>query len=439
MTPENRSRWRWLAALLLAAWALAGCAASQEAPPPVTPSPSPAPTLTASPAPSPTPVVVSGVVSLWHSWEDETVPALLRRIAEFQKLYPNVLFDVTYVPSADLRLSYQQAALEGRGPTLLIGEAEWGPDLASQGFVADLTPLAGAETLNLLNPAGVETGRYQGALISLPLQLRGVALYRNARLISSAPTTYEELVSLAQEATEGDRFGAALERSFYFSGGHLFGLGGSLFTLDGAPAFDSPQGLAWVNLLQSFHLAGPAIFGSDEDLALFKEGRAGFILEGTWQRQALAEAIGAAYLSIDPWPLAGEGSLSGFVQAEAIYLHPRALQEPHSVSWKFLEYLLTPESQQAVADVGLIPALHGSPVNLASHQVSIADPLIVQAMQALTGGAAYPSLPEMPAVSAQMDIALRSVFEDSLPANQALQAAGQQIIAARTPAPAPTP
>jgi arabinogalactan oligomer/maltooligosaccharide transport system substrate-binding protein len=391
---------------------------------------------TPTPLPSPTSVVVTGTVTIWHSWEEPYVPALLRRIFEFNKLYPNIYFDVQYVPALDLRSAFEQFAQEGHGPSLLIGQAEWGPELYDKGLVADLAGLVPAELLNTLNRAAVGTGRYREALISVPVDIRGVVLYRNQSIIPIAPSTFDEMVSLAKEATRGQRFGAVLDRSFFFSGAHLIGLGGRLMDSEGKPAFNNLKGLEWMILLQAFSEAGPAEFFTDNDLNLFKEGRAGMIIDGTWNRIALAEALGAGNLVIDPWPIHAEGSLSGFVQAESVYLSPDALAEEHAVSLKFLQYFLSPESQAFVAQVGLIPAINGSPVNLAASQVKVDDPLIAQAMLALVDGITFPVVPEMSAYTSQMDIALKSVFEGGVAPEEALKRAEEAILTAlATPEP----
>jgi len=103
---------------------------------------------------------------------------------------------------------------------------------------------------------------------------------------------------------------------------------------------------------------------------------------------------------------------------------------------KFLQFFLSPESQSAVAEVGLIPAINGSPVNLAANQVVISDQLITQAMRALTDGVTYPVMPEMGIYSSQLDISLKSIFDDGVPAQQALQSAEEAINAAlSTPTP----
>ena len=89
-----------------------------------------------------------------------------------------------------------------------------------------------------------------------------------------------------------------------------------------------------------------------------------------------------------------------------------------------------------MAEVGLIPALSGSPVNLAASQVQITDRLMSQSMLALVDGTTYPVIPEINAYSSQLDIALKSIFESGVPPQVALQRAQEAILSsAATPAP----
>ncbi len=389
---------------------------------------SPIATRTPTLTPTPTEVVVSGTISIWHAWEEPYLPALLRRIAVFQEIYPDVQFDVQYIPQIDLKSSFEAASVDGFAPTILIGPAEWGPELYDRDFIAEISNLASSDLLNTLNPAAVGSARYDTDLIGLPLNIEGVVLYRNREIVSNSPATFEELVRLAQNATKGETVGAYLDRSFFFSGGHLYGLGGKLMNTDGTPAFNDENGVSWLNLLKSFERAGPTDYFTDNDLQLFEEGRVGFLIESSRNRNALAEAIGAENLVIDPWPLYENGLLSGFVTSENIYLTPRALDEPHLVSWKFVEFLFNSDSQSAIADVGRIPAISGSPVILAGSQVEVSDPLISQAMFALVEGATFPVIPAAQAYVKPIDVALQSVLNNGVEPEQALQSAYEQVL-----------
>jgi maltose-binding protein MalE len=382
-------------------------------------------------------VVIGGTVSIWHSWDEASMPALVQIIAEFQQQYPNVLFDVLYVPAQDLQARFAEETRNGSGPTVLLGPAEWGPPLYDDGLIENLSGLVSEERLAALNQPALGEGIYADATIGLPVSLQGVVLYRNKDIITISASTFDELVTLAQTSTEGEVIGAILERSFFYSGGHLEGVGGQLMDANYQPAFNDARGLAWIEMLGRFAEAGPPNDFSDEDLERFKEGKVGWIIDGTWNMHNLAAAIGPEKLAIDPWPGYEDGRMSGYVMAENVYLSEAATPETRTAAVRFIDYLLSPEAQTHLAEVQRIPAVSGVTVD-----DPISGPLITQAMAALAGGATYPPVPQIAYYNLNLEIALRSIFLDGVAPSQALQTAEDAILAdlqANFPTPTPTP
>ena len=409
--------------LLVSAVLLAACNQTTPTTLPIQPTASiPLPT-TVQPTLTPTPI--QGTVSIWHSLEEAQVPALEQIITDFQVSYPGIQFDVLYMPLENMQKRYDEAMREGYGPDILFGPASWGPPLFDSGLVMDLSNLAGKDFLTTFNQAALESGRYKEALVGLPFVIRGVTLYRNKTIIPQPASTFDQLVLLAKSATQGEKNGAFLDRGFYFAGGHLLGIDGVLMSPDGMPAFNNEKGIAWLELLKSFEQAGPTDFLSEDDLEAFKEGKVGFIIDGTWNLEAIGAAVGAENLAIDPWPSYRDGYLSGFVQSDNVYLSKSAAQESHAASWKFVEYFLSPEAQTHLTEVGLIPAVSG---------VRVADPvrnvLISQAIAALAGGVPYPIVAAVEAYIGPMDLALRSFFDGRISAPEALKISAETIQAA---------
>jgi len=396
-------------------------------------------TSTATSVATPTQILLSGTISVWHSWQDEQVSVLLQQIAAFQEENPGVQFDVTYIPSIDLRATYEQAALNGQAPSLLIAPAEWGAALYDQGFVADVSSLVSEQLISSLNPAAFEASRYSGAITSLPLHIFGNVIFRNKKIIPTAPTTFDELISFAQVANQGETIGALFDRGFSFSGGHLEGVGGQLMFPDGSPAFNDEKGLAWLQLLQDLGNAGPTEYDGENDIQMFLAGQLGLMIESSRRQGDLAEAIGAEYLTIDPWPIYQDGTLSGFVQSENVYLNPRALEEDQMISWRFAQSLFTPEAQSGLAKAGLIPALLPSYIASAGSEGQIDNVLLAQTMQALAGGATFPARPEMAFYIPYLDIALQSVLNGEASPADALQMAADGIQAELALLPTPAP
>ncbi|MFZ5917197.1 MAG: sugar ABC transporter substrate-binding protein [Chloroflexota bacterium] len=364
---------------------------------------------------------VQGAITLWHAWKESEIPALTKVIEAFQAKYPDVTFDVLYVPFDDLRGKFETAAATGGGPTVLVGAADWGPALYDAELVADVRGMTTTPFLASINEAALGAVKYKGALVGLPQTIKGVVMFRNTSIIEAAPATFDDLVTAAKAATAGDVVGADLEYGFFFSAAHLDGIGGKLMESNGDPAFNDEKGVEWLNLLNSFKEAGPTEYYTDNDVNLFKAGKAGLIIDGTWNMTGLVEAIGAENLAIDPWPTYGDGHLSGYVQTENIYLGANAEGDDQMAAWKFMEFFLSPQAQALLAEVGHIPAAAG---------VEVSDPLMLQAMEAFAGGAAFPVIPEMGAYWGPMDTALKSVFDEGADPAAVLQTAYDTITAA---------
>jgi ABC-type glycerol-3-phosphate transport system substrate-binding protein len=351
-----------------------------------------------------TPPAPGSLVQIWISWDQSKIQALDRVIDSFQDIYPAIRFEVTNFPPEDLRRRYEAAAYHGGGPNLLMASAEWGPAYFENGLVRDLSPFTSEEFLAQINPAALDTGRYEGALISLPVSQQGVVLIRNSALIPSVARTFDELISAARAATRGGNLGAYFDRGAFYSAANLAGLGGDIMDSDQNPAFNGPAGLAWLELLEAYDAAGAVGLNTNRDVDLFKTGRIGYIIEGTWAIDSLALAIGEENLVIDPWPDYGTGHLSGFVQAEAVFLNPNSSANDWYSSMLFMGYLLTPDVQQYLAEFGMIPV------------TMEADPrpmFISQAAYALERGTAFPPVANPHILTAYwegLEMAIQDVF-----------------------------
>ncbi len=362
---------------------------------------------------------MSGVVSLWYSWNESETEALVEVIENFQALHPKVKFDVLYVPFDDLEAKYESAVEEQSGPSILLGPAQWGPSLFDKDNIQDISKFVSNELLLSINPAAIDEVRYRSGLIGLPYAMEGVLLFRNKELISEAPVTYDELVADSLAATQGGEVGAYLDRGVFFSGAHLNGIGGQLADKDGNPSFNNEKGIEWLGLLESFEGAGPTEFNGNQDIELFKEGKVGFIIEGSWNTALFAEAIGSESLSIDPWPEYRTGHLSGYIQTENLYLNAN-LQEPdHLLAMAFLEFFLKRGTQLTLSKVGFIPAISDT---------QVIDPFIQQAMQAFDLGTAYPVFPDVGVYWQPIEEAMVSVFDGDVDPGLALQQANDIIM-----------
>jgi arabinogalactan oligomer/maltooligosaccharide transport system substrate-binding protein len=261
--------------------------------------------------------------------------------------------------------------------------------------------------------------QYKDAIVGLPLGLKGVVLFRNQAIVPEAPTDFEDLVAKATAATAGDVVGADLERGFFFSAAHLNGLGGQLMSPEGDPLFNDEKGVEWAELLNRFTEAGPAEYYTDNDINLFKQAKAGMIIDGSWNMNDIAVAIGEDNLKVDLWP----AGMSGYVQNDNIYMGANSEGDNQSATWALMKYLLTPDAQKLISEnnKGYIPSVAG---------VEVPDRLRQEVVAAFEGGTAFPVIPEMGAYWGPMDTALKSVFDQGSDPAGALTAAEEAINAA---------
>ncbi len=397
---KRKAIWSLLTLMLVGAFALSACGGG----------------TTATEEPS---MSLSGAVTIWHSLKDVEIEALTKVTDAFKAQYPDVTFELLFVPDDDLRNKFETAAATGTGPDILVGSDDWGPALYKAQLVADVSDLRTADVEAVVNTAGLDEGAYDGAQVGLPYNLKGVIMYRNASIIPEAPADVADLLTKAEAATSGDVYGAVIELGPFFVFGDLYGQGGQLMTAAGDPAFNSPEGLAWMNMLKDFSELGPVSINSDNDVNLFKEGKVGIIVDGTWNITPLFEAIGED-LVIDPWP----SGMSGFVQTKYLYLNSNSAGASMDAAKAFMSFMLSDEAQTLLVttDSGFIPVLS---------TVSFDDPLRSAALNTMGGSVPFLVIPEMGAYWGPMENAIRAVVDGTDPA-EALSAAEEAVNASVT-------
>ncbi len=373
------------------------------------------------PRPPLSPPPPGSTVTIWHSWNTAETDILQLVIESFKQIYPDVTFTLQFIPLDDLYDTYQEASYLGQGPSLLLGPAAWGPTLYDQQLVTDLTPFIPPNFLSKINPPALASGQYDNALVSLPLSQHGMVMYRNTQLIPAVPATFDALTSSAIAATHAGKVGSYLERGSQFSAAAIIGLGGRLMDTHGYPAFNDSYGLEWFSLLADYHQAGAVTFNTNYDLEMFKRGRVGIIIDGTWNISLLSQAIGATNLAIDPWPTYGTGHMSGWVQADSVILNANTTGDNQFAALSFIGYLLEPDVQARLAEIGHIPSVTSAVPR---------DALIQQALVAFSNAAPYPVAVEDSLVQlyqSELDKAIYSVFSKGVSPSEALLAASNAI------------
>lgn len=356
-------------------------------------------------------------ISLWHSFNDNEINSLLSVSEAYKEINPDVEFDFLFSPNFDIRNKYENAAGSGGGPSILVGPGEWGSQFYEDSLIQDVSSLATSEQLLEVNIGTLSIVKYRDALIGLPLNIKGVLMFRNASIVSEAPQSFSNLIELAQSATTGDMIGAYLDYGVYYSAGHLEAIGGSLMDAEGNPTFNDEYGIEWVEMLKLFEEAGPIEQNTDNDINLFREGRVGIIIDDLVNAPGLADAIGPDNFVIDEWP----DNMSGFIESDVVFLNANLTGHDLECGWSFMEFMLSPGAQGMFSDpsmAGFIPSVMG--IDLSNTQQN-------QAVNAFAEGIPLPVIPEMSLYWEPLNYALQSVLEFESHPTEALSAAEQTI------------
>ena len=187
--------------------------------------------------------------------------ALEQQIAAFQQRYPEVTVKPDYTDYNNLNEKLTASIAGGQPYDVMLMGIGWVPPFAAKGVLADLQ-MDRAELASRYYERPVDAGVYDGKVYALPIMLdTRIGLYRKDFFaeagITEPPKNFEEMREygrmLTKRAPDGTLERAGLDilsidpRQAYET--LLWAAGGELFTADGKPAFNSPQGVAALQLM----------------------------------------------------------------------------------------------------------------------------------------------------------------------------------------------
>ena len=390
----------------------------------VTPSPTPIrsdqlPNFATPITPDQTDSTTATHIVLWHGLTGGEFLTLYEITSAFQEQYPDLQISLRYFPYDDLFSAFAAAPVQSNKVQLLLGPHQWGPELFSTGTSADISSYPPPELLAHLNAPALKNLEYQNALVGLPVSLRGIVMWRNQVLFPTAPLTLEQMRSMVQNETPSTTVGTYLDRGLIYAQPHLGACQGSLMTAIGNPAFNSPAGLCWLDLLHSFSEMGPTTVNTDDDLAQFMAGRVGFIFEDIRLLPQIVTALGTDSV-IDPWPRVGNQQLSGYVGSQSIYLQSNLSLTGEAAGWKLMDFFLSPQAQMILTAANQIPA---------RTDLTISEPLIFQAVTALAAGTPAPHQFEIDLYWPFLQVALDNALYHQADPSLVLQTAHDEITA----------
>lgn len=340
-------------------------------------------------------------LTVWTHFGDAEL-AYLEAQAERFEAETGVQITIVEIPFGDILQNFMLGAPEGDSADLVVTiPHDWVGELAAAGVLEPMDAHADAALLADLQESAAEAFMFGGRLFGLPMSAEAVALIYNRELVPEPPTSWEELLELAQAQMEAGNFGFMYTYAdpyfnagwFHAYGARVFGqaedggLDPSVILLGGEPGYQAGrfiQSLRWThNLIPE---------GTDYEVAnsAFIQGVLAMIINGPW---ALGDYRTAGIdFGIAPVPAPPEAPepWQPFIGVQGVVVNAFAPAARKEAAIAFAKQLASPESLLAFnRAAGRIPVSEAALAELG-------DDVVVQGFsEVIAVGIPMPNIPEM--------------------------------------------
>jgi multiple sugar transport system substrate-binding protein len=357
----KRTSLKWIAALTVAGLMLAACA----------PAATPAPvvvkeTVVVQPTAKPAEPIT---ISFWHIYSEDEMNMLEQTlIPRFEADHPGVTVESVQIPYDEFRRKLLTAIAGGSAPDLIRSDIIWVPEFAYMGALVPLDDLMSDwATYQAAVFAGpLSTNYFAGHYYGLPLDTNCRVLVYNQAMFDAAgiaapPTTMDEFhdACVKIKALGDDKYCFADGGTYAWAvNPWIWSFGGRVTDPDitvSSGYLDGPRSQAAYEFLKGLVDDGymhPGILGGGVDAwGGFGNDEIAMLLEGPWFPTMFGTAREYGFALMP----AGQGGGISVVGGEDIVMFQQSQHK--DVAADFIRFMLSQESQLAMADVGQMPVL----------------------------------------------------------------------------------
>lgn len=318
-------------------------------------------------------------LTLWHGVNPPPNRDVLQTLVDrFNAEHPEIQVESLYVGQSDQQTPKVLAAIVGNAtPDLIWFAPMFTGQLVELEAIRPLEDwLSASEVGQQLDPALLESMRWEDHIWSIPFGTNNVGLFYRPSLFEAAgitelPQTWEELRAVAQQLTlpEADQHGILLplgkgEWTVFMWLPFMWGGGGELTAMDAEPpvvTVDTEGAIAALQLWQDLITDGSVVLSQPErgyELDGFLAGNVAMQLTGPWTLGQL----GALDVDFGVMPIPSGARQATSTGGENLFLF-KSTPEREAAALTFMDYVLSEEFQTEWAiGTGYLP------VNLRSRQ-----------------------------------------------------------------------
>lgn len=363
-------------------------------------------------------------------YEDELWKGLYDvSINDFEKDNPNV--DVQVVPAGWDEANSKLVSLiqANDAPDVIITGSRSLRQFAEMGAIEKLDTYMTDEfkesrVENVLNTANIN-----GAQYGIPLAFSSRALYYRTDLIEEPPTTWDELLEMAEEITKENPeiYGFAIPTDITSGTDELFNFiyqnGGSATDEEGNIKLSTAENIKTLEFLKEFNdkkiVPDPVSTARSDQAKMFQNGNLAMFISGPWDKETLDSSADTAPYAVTLLP-------AGTQMAETLVTDSFSISsqsENKELAWKLIEYMGQFEYQNAYDEaIGFFPILKEEE-NEERYSTEFLKPF----KDMIQYGVAEPQVPVWDTFNSEFVKAVQKVMTGNATAEEALKSAEEEL------------
>ncbi len=323
---------------------------------------------------------------------------------------------------------FQSSSGAGKGPDIFCWPHDRTGEWARSGLIVPVRP--NRKLRDEIDASAWKAFQYQGRTWGYPLAIESIGLIYNKALISSPPTSFEEVIALDHKlSAQGKKAILWDYNKSFFTWPLLAGSGGYIFGHDARGSLDvhaigvnSPGAVKAAEVLASLVRSGvmPKGAGYAEMEGAFSRGDLAMMISGPWAWDNARRS----HIDFGVAPIPGVNGHPAKPFVGVLGCMITAPSPVKDIAREFIErHLLRIESLKMInADVPL-----GTPANKAFYRELAADPNISATMENARRGEPIPNIPETGKFFTAMDAALEAITNGRQSPKDALDGAAARM------------
>lgn len=310
-------------------------------------------------------------VMVWHQ-RDTSERGLFKQIVDqYNATHKDHQIEILYKETEELRSGYIAAAIGGQGPDLVYGPSDAVGIYALSDLIKPVDEVLPAEYFNQFRPDGyVSLKNLKGEMKkwSLADQIGNhVTLVYNKKLVPHPPQTTDELMEMGKSLTKDTNGDGKIDqyaivwnyREPFFFIPFLTGFGGRVMDDNGHPTLDTQANVSAMQLIldmRNKYKIIPKEIDYDTAEAMFKDGKAAMVINGSWAWSGYAKA-GIDY-GLSPLPIvsASQMRMKPMTTSKGYSVNAAVSEEKMKYVRQVLMYLTSEEVQlQFAQKLGTLP------------------------------------------------------------------------------------